>query len=185
MKSYVEGLEKTQEGLVKTEMLDNFIVDGMAAHKRPTNYKGECGLGEASCQLQIRGERSTLTEEQAQQLKADGVAVTAITAPEQFYFNNTVLANPELRDKICRALSLVDCGKDEQGNPVSIVLHQPAATVYVADEGALDAAFGLPTKEKVVTCVKLLTSLLVRTKFAGDMGTAWNVIAKSLKAEKA
>jgi broad specificity phosphatase PhoE len=118
IKKGIEGLEETYEGTAKDEVMDKFVAEGLEKHDRPANYRGKSGKGEASCQLQLRGSKSPLTADQVESITKLGLEVhEEEVSPEQFIFNSSVLSSPELRAKISAALSKIDCGLDDEGNP--------------------------------------------------------------------
>lgn len=182
IKKGIEGLEETYEGTAKDEVMDKFVAEGLEKHDRPANYRGKSGKGEASCQLQLRGSKSPLTADQVESITKLGLEVhEEEVSPEQFIFNSSVLSSPELRAKISAALSKIDCGLDDEGNPIPLILRQPRKTKFTATDETLKAVFATVTDPKeALKHVSSLTTLVLKTKWNGSKTEAWNVVSEGM-----
>lgn len=170
----LKGLRETYEQMAKDEMLDVFVADGLKNQKRPENYRGVNGLGEASCELKKRATSSPLLEDEVSELKKAGIEVKLETVQEEmFVFNPEILKNPEMRAKISAAFAKIDFGGIQPIERIAPVQK------YVATEEAIEEVFkksktaGIGSK-----LLSMVTVLAIKTKWNGNKVQAYDLLAE-------
>jgi hypothetical protein len=173
MKS-LKGVRETYEGMLKDEMLDRFVEQGMEHKKRPDNYRGVNGMGEASCEMRKRSTASPLTETEVEELAKLKIEVQLETVQEEmFVFNAEVLKNPELRAKISAAFAKIDFGELQ---PISKI---EAQKKYVASEESIEEVFKKAKDSKICSkLVSMLTTLAVKSKWSGTKHDAFTLLSE-------
>jgi hypothetical protein len=173
MKS-LKGVRETYEGMLKDEMLDKFVETGLAGQKRPDNYRGVNGKGEASCEMRKRSTASPLSDDEVSELAKLGIEIKLETVQEEmFVFNAEVLKNPELRAKISAAFAKIDFGDIQ---PISKI---EAQQKYVASEEAIEEVFKKSKTQAIGSkLLSMLTTLAVKSKWNGNKSDAYALLAE-------
>lgn len=176
----LKGLRETYEAMAKDEMLDVFVGDGLKIGKRPENYRGVNGLGEASCELRKRASSSPLLDEEVSELKKAGIEVKLETTQEEmFVFNPEVLKNPELRAKISAAFAKIDF---EGLQPIERIA---PVQKYVATEEAIDEVFKISKTAKIGSkLLSLVTVLAIKPKWNGNKAQAYDLLAQDAQKDE-
>lgn len=169
----LKGLRETYEGMAKDEMLDKFVEDGLKAGKRPENYRGVSGLGEASCELKKRATSSPVSEDEVSELTKMGIEVKLETVQEEmFVFNPEILKNPELRAKISAAFAKIDFGGVQPIERIAPVQK------YVASEEAIEAVFKTAKTPAVGSkLLSMVTTLAIKSKWNGTKAQAYELLS--------
>lgn len=169
----LKGVRTTYEGMVKDEMNSHFVEEGSLIQRKPENFRGVSGKGEASCELRRRSSASAIPEEEAAELIAAGIEVEeTIVTPEAFLFNPEILANPELRAKVSEALSKIDFGG------LQPLLYQPPVKKFLASDEIISAVF--KSAKKVAKLLGSVTTMSLKTKWSGTRGEAYQVLDQDL-----
>jgi hypothetical protein len=175
----VAGARVVYEGMIKDQVTDIFVEEGMELGKRPENMLGKACFSTASLELRKRSSASALnTDDQALLAKYNvpmGEKVIKDAVPERFFFNPEILENPKLRAKVSAALGGVDFGG------IAPLLQQPAEpaiTAKVASDESIQAVFTAADNAKdVAQLMKLVTTLALKVKMnTGDIKIALEVL---------
>jgi hypothetical protein len=169
---------KTLEAEVKAETKEIFANEGVRLNGQPENFDGISAHASSNCQLRHRASTSVLSEEEVRIAKENGIPlaekVTKEAVPERFFFEESLLSNPEYRAKISAALSTIDFGGISP-----IVRQAPEEKVfgYIVAENAIDELF---KKVKDTTKAKELMSIVgvlaLKTKFDGTLQDAVKIL---------
>jgi len=175
----LKGVRETYEGMLKDEMFDHFLDEGIKIGRRPENYRGINGFGEASCEMRQRSSASVLTEEEASELTKAKIEVTEVTIKEEAYlFNPEVISNPELRAKVSKALSGIDFGG------LQPILYQPSEKAKVASPEAIEQAFKVIKDSKILRKIAgMLTTLAVKSKWNAGKQEAYKLLSEDLNGK--
>jgi hypothetical protein len=162
----LDGLCKTYDEKVKAKMADEFASQCADTGRRPRNFKGISAKVEASCELRKRSAASPMAPEEIALLEAMDIPLEDQTiceaVPERFFFNPSIVASPELANKISAALAAIP---ELQG--MEILLKQSARaaeTRKVVSDEALDAVAALKDVAMIKQLLPLVSSLAIRVK---------------------
>ena len=141
MKS-LKAMKDTVEAEVKMHQKAHFVEAGLAAGKRPANFKGYEGIAVASCELRARSSASPLSEEEQALLEEHGIPVTKVdTTVETFIINPQYLNDSALLEKVGNVIGKI---KDL---PADFIMKQEAVSKYIVAEDGLDKLFALPLEK--------------------------------------
>ena len=179
IKKSLEGVRSTYEGMLKDEMFDRFLDEGLKTQRRPDSYRGVNGLGEASCELRQRSSASALSAEELEELQKAKIQVKKVTIKEEAYiFNSEIITNPELRAKVSKALSGIDFGD------LQPILKQNAEVAYVASPEAIEQTFkDIKDSMALRRVASMLVTLAVKTKWNGGKQEAYGLLAEDLNTK--
>lgn len=157
---------------VKSQMADYFATEGLKLHRRPDNFKGMADHATASCQLKKRDSRRPLEPAEVEVLEAAGVKIEKVTTQEErFFFNDEILANPDLRAKVSAALSLIDFGG------LNPLLKQEKVESSVACDESVEAAFAnAKNEDEAKKLAAIVGTLSITPKFSGTLQDAMGVL---------
>lgn len=152
----IETMSKTMATQIKSRMAVEFQATGMKHRKRPENFKGFEGIGEASCELRCRSSSSPLTVEEIEMLKEHNIPVREDdVVVETYIINPAYAADSAMLEKVAKALEGV------KGLPEDFILHQSQKKTCV-DETSLDAVFALPDAADVARLFPLVAVLAIK-----------------------
>lgn len=139
LKSLKEGARQR----VDESIVDQFIIDGTRAKKRPENFKGFENSVVASCELRRRSTASALNDEEIALLEQYDVPTEeSVTVEETYIINPAYASDEKMLARVSEALSKV------KGLPSDFIMAQQGSKKVVVAEEAFDRVFNLP--EKVV-----------------------------------
>jgi hypothetical protein len=95
-----------------TEKMDAyFALEASEYGKRPENFRGIGNISEASCELRTRSTSSPLSPAEVKMLEDNNVPVekliTVEAIPERFYFNEKIILNNKIAEKVTKALESI------------------------------------------------------------------------------
>ena len=152
----IETMSKTMATQIKSRMAIEFQASGMKHRKRPDNFKGFEGIGEASCELRVRSSSSPLTVEEIEMLKEHNIPVREDdVVVETFIINPEYASNSDLLERVSKALEGV------KGMPNDFILHQSQKKVCV-DETTIDAVFAIEDPKIVAQLFPLVAVLAIK-----------------------
>jgi hypothetical protein len=167
----LKGVQEAYGTMVKTTMTQHFAKEGTILGRRPENVRGTGLTSEASLELRKRDERRHLEKSEVAALEAAGVKIEKKTVQEEkYYFNDAVLADPELREKISKALSLIDFGGE------SPILKQEKQEVQIVTDESVEQAFAGKTPEEAEALMNLVGTLAIKPKFNGSLRAAMETL---------
>lgn len=168
------GVQEAYGVMVKSAMTEHFAAEGAALGRRPENARGIGATSDASLELRKRDERRVLSTEEVETLEVAGVKVEEKTTQEErFYFNDTVLADASMREKISRALSLIDFGGE------SPILKQEKVVSKIVTDESMGQAFAGKTKKQAAILVGMVGTLAIKPKFNGTLKDAVGVLDRA------
>lgn len=170
----LKGVQEAYGTMVKSTMTEHFAKEGTMLGRRPENVRGIGNTSDASLELRKRDERRVLSTEEAEALEAAGVKIEEkVTQEERFYFNDAVLADEAMREKISKALSLIDFGGE------SPILKQEKVVSKIVTDESVEQAFAGKTEAEATTLVGLVGTLAIKPKFNGTLKDAVEVLDKA------
>lgn len=157
-----------QTALVTGKMVDEFIKRGMRIGLRPKNFRAKDEEALASCQLQSRGAKSGLTEDEAKLLKQHGIPFSEVHLQEPTYLINPKYAEDQtLLERVAEALQAIpDLPKD-------FIMKIREVRRQVTDD-TINAVF---TKDKKLlrTLLPIVTTPIVKTTLEVSFQQAWDI----------
>lgn len=170
----MKGVIDAYGTMIKGSMSKHFASEGSTLGRRPENVSLIGDHSTASGELRKRDDRRVLVTEEAERLEAAGVAIEEKEIePERFYFNDEILANPELRQKVSAALSLIDFeGK-------SPILRQERVIAKVVSEESIQQAFCGKTAEESERLLQIVGTLAIKPKFNGTLAEASEILTQA------
>lgn len=170
----LKGVQEAYGTMVKSTMTEHFASQGTTLGRRPENVRGIGNTSDASLELRKRDERRVLSTEEAEALESAGVKVEEkVTQEERFYFNDAILSDPALREKISQALGLIDFGGQ------SPILKQEKVVSKIVTDESVEEAFAGKTKEEASALIGLVGTLAIKPKFNGTLKDAVDILDKA------
>lgn len=167
---------------LKAEVRPTYIERGMKHRCQPDNLKLETPSGATcSAEWKKRGTNSPLSDGEVATLKKHGIPVQTVVTQEaieeRFFFNNEVLADPELRGKVSEALAAVP---ELQG--IQVLKRQPAVkqvTKQVVADSALNQMFAkIESPEVISDLMRIISCSVFKVQGSGDLGRAFKLLEK-------
>ena len=162
----LEAVYETYYQDVTDKMVEKFVSDTLFHHKRPDNFKGLGAMSDASCELKKRSVKSALKPEEAKFLADNGVSlgeeVIKEAVEERFFFNEKVVMNPAIAEKVSKALSEIPELKG-----MDVVFKQearPAVVATVATDASFDDIAKLSDANTIRTAYKMVATTSIRSK---------------------
>lgn len=170
----LEGLKETYRVSCETDMIDEFLQEGRAIHRRPENFEGYEGIATASCELRKRSVRSGLTEAEIDLLQRHDIEMEKVAdTVETFIINPAYVNDGALLGKVSAAISKV------KGVPEDFIQLQQGSYKTVPTEKALDQIFAGPSAEVTRVLIKVVGTLALKPKVADlDVAQALKDLAK-------
>jgi hypothetical protein len=150
----LESVIETLKAEVNDAALDHFV-----SVKNDESFEGFEGATEASMQLRKRSSRSTLSLEESEFLKDQGVS-TSLAATNQYVINNAYAQNQDLLTAVSKALNGVE------GIPADFI--QVAPEKFITTENSLREAFSSAKVEDLRTVLKMVGVPASRVVFGGN-----------------
>ena len=170
----LESVILTHSEDVKGEMLKHFAQEGTALGRRPENVRGIGVHSSASLELRKRDSRTVLKEEEADMLREAGVRLgTKVIQEEKFFFNEEILKDPVLREKVSQALGLIDFGG------MSPIIKQERIEASVIEENSINDAFAGKTPEEAEKLTKIVGTLAIKPVFTGSLKDAAELLVEA------
>lgn len=172
----LEGMAKTTEAEIKTQMAEEFVTEGCAIGRRPENFKGIDKGATASCQIRKRSSRSVLTEGEVELLEANGVEYETIDDVEDtFVINPAYAGDSALLQKVSKKLEGI---KDL---PEDFIQHQEGKSRRVATDASVEQIFTLKP-EVTSELLDVVATLAIRPKLDNaDLKSCLERISKVIK----
>lgn len=157
----LKALKETYKGAIETHIVDQFVIDGTRAKKRPANFKGSEGSATASCELRKRSSISGLNDEEIILLNKYGIETSVESnAVETFIINPAYKDDQAILGKVSEALGKV------KGLPADFIQMQEATKKTIVTDASLDQVFALPEKA-VRELIRVVGVLAVKPTLAG------------------
>lgn len=156
------AMKQTYEGVAKEAMSNVFVEVGMAAGKRPDNFKGIEGSVTASCELRMRSSKSGLSPDEVALCTDHGIPTTVVVDTHDTYILNPEHAhNAEYQAVMQKALEpLIKKGK----LPADIFMKQEGVSRKVVADDAMDAVFAKDDEELVARLLAVVGTLAIKPK---------------------
>lgn len=175
----LDGLVEGVETDIKRDVAAEFVYEGLRDGKRPENFRGHEGIGEASCELRKRSSASKLTSEERAKLDAAGISYeTVVSAEETFKINPAYFSDQALLGKVAKALEKVP------GLPEDFIVHEQGATHYAVAEESLDQVFQVQNAKIATDLLSIVGTLALKPKLAtGDVQAAMKLLQDALSGD--
>lgn len=130
-----EAVEETLGGPIKAQLREQFIEAGLAAKKRPDNYRGLERTATASCEFRKRGTNQPLNEAEIAAFERYGIPTEKVViVPAAFIINPAYIEDKETLAKVSKVLL-------DAGIPADLFMRQEEQSKICVPEAALDVLF--------------------------------------------
>lgn len=146
------AVRENLEEAVKTQMHNQFVIDGEKIGRRPNSFRGIDGDASASCELRKRSTRSVLSPEEQALLESNNIPYeTIVDVPEAYIINPAYASDTDLLEKVSKVLEGV------AGLPADFIQFQPKVERKVASDASMDAIFKNKVADDLMNVVGTLS----------------------------
>jgi hypothetical protein len=171
LKNALEEAEVNQNNLVTAKVIQEFKARGGTIGARPKNFTAIDGEAEASCQLQSRGEKRVLNDEEIKLFKSHKIPFRTVTVQEPVYFIPPEFSRDQaLLAKVHEALSTIP------DLPKGFIQQLHETRSYVTDH-TIDAVFARVKSDPELAekLIPLVTTPAIKTTLDVGFERAWEI----------